>query len=179
MAVSKHTRASGCETNPFFLDAFRDNADSHDDHERMWNAAMAHAGEGDPPLRFPVYGSLYLINVYCQKLMDLLDEAYTRFSVRKDCLALYQSLVQSVRAGVSQDILDLMNDVETTEEWLFEKLRKKEERELRDPEDIYFDVRKHELERQSKGLPPRVKFIEENFKDDKDDDESTSRRRRR
>jgi len=87
MAVSKHTRATGCETNPFFLDAFRDNDDSHDDRERMWNAAMAHAGEGEPPLRFPVYGSLYLINVYCQKIMDLLDEACNRFSVRKDFLA--------------------------------------------------------------------------------------------
>jgi hypothetical protein len=179
MAVSKHTRASGCETNPFFLDAFRDNADPNDDRERMWNAAMSHAGEGNPPLRFPVYGSLYLINIYCQKLVDPLDEACNRFSVRKDCLTLYQSLIQYVRAGASQDILDLMNDVEITEEWLFEKLRRNEERELRDPEDAYFEVRKQELERKSKGLPPRVKFIDENPSADESDEEEASRRRRR
>ena len=40
---------------------------------------MAHAGEGTPPLRFPVYECLYLINVYSQKLIDLLDEACNRF----------------------------------------------------------------------------------------------------
>lgn len=160
MAVSKHTRASGCETNPFFLEAFRDRSES-DERERHWHAAMAHAGEGDPPLRFPVYECLYLINVHAQKLMDLLDEASNRFGVEHDALNYYQSLIQGVRAGASQDIVSFMNDVELTEEWLFERLRVREERKFREPEDAYLEVRRQEAERVEEGLPPRVKFIDD------------------
>jgi hypothetical protein len=120
MAVSKHTRAAGCETNSFFLELFRDHSES-DERERLWHTSMAHAGEGTPALRFPVYECLYLINVHSQKLVDLLDEACTRFGVEHDSLVYYQSLIQCVRAGASQDIVAFMNDIELTEEWLFER----------------------------------------------------------
>ena len=128
MAVSKHNRASGCETNPFFLEAFREHGES-DERERHWHTAMAHAGESDPPLRFPIYECLYLINVYAQKLVDLLDEASSRFGVEHETVAYYHSLIQCVRASASQDIVSLMNSVELTEAWLFERLRKNEETE--------------------------------------------------
>jgi hypothetical protein len=36
----------------------------------------------DPPLRFPVYEYLHLINVHAQKLVDLLDETSNRIRVR-------------------------------------------------------------------------------------------------
>jgi len=158
MAVPKHSRASGCETNPFFLELFRDRSES-DERERLWHIAMAHAGEGTPPLRFPVYECLYLINVYSQKLVDLLDEACNRFGVEHESLVHYQSLIQCVRAGASQDIVSFMNDVELTEEWLFERLRISEERKSRDPEDAYLEVRRQEAERAEKGLPPLVQFL--------------------
>jgi hypothetical protein len=160
MAVSKHNRASGCETNPFFLEVFRDHSES-DERERLWHAAIAHAGEGDPPVRFPVYECLYFINVHSQKLIDLLEDASKRFGVEHDSLAYYQSLIQSVRAGASHDIVSFMNDVELTEEWLFERLRVNEEKKFRDPEDAYLEVRRQEAEREEKGLPPRIQFLEE------------------
>jgi hypothetical protein len=68
-------------------------------------------------------------------------------------------LIQTVRAGASQDIVSFMNDVELTEEWLFERLRANEERKFRDPEDAYLEVRRREAERAEKGLPPLVQFI--------------------
>jgi hypothetical protein len=117
MAVSKHNGASGCDTNPFFLELFRDHSES-DERERIWHTAMLHAGEGAPPLRFPVYECLYLINMHSQKLVDLLGELSNRFAVEHDSVAYYQSLIQCVRAGASQDIVSFMNDVELTEEWL-------------------------------------------------------------
>lgn len=160
MAVSKHNRASGCETNPFFLEVFREHSES-DERERLWHAAMGHAGEGDPPLRFPVYECLYRINIYAQKLVDLLDEASSRFGVEYASVTYYQSLIQSVRAGASQDIICFMNGVELTEAWLFEQLRKHEETKLRDPEDAYLEVRRLEAERAEKGLPRRLEFIED------------------
>jgi hypothetical protein len=169
MAFSKQDRASGCEINPFFLELFRDRSDS-DERERLWHIAMAHAGEGTPPLRFPVYECLYLINVYSQKLVDLLDEACNRFGVEHESLVHYQSLIQGVRAGASQDIVSFMNDVELTEEWLFERLRVNEERKFRDPEDAYLEVRRREAERAEKGLPPLVQFLQEANEDAEPDD---------
>ena len=159
MAVSKHTRASGCETNPFFLELFRDQSES-DGRERHWHIAMTHSGEGAPPLRFPIYECLYLINVHSQRLVDLLDEATGRFGVDREYLLYYQSLIQYVRAGASQDIIDFMNGVEITEEWLFDRQRAKEERGFRDPDDVYLEVRRREADRLSEGHPPRIHFIE-------------------
>jgi hypothetical protein len=160
MAVSKHTGASGCDTNPFFLELFRDRSDS-DERERLWHTAMVHAGEGTPPLQFPAYECLYLINVHSQKLVDLLEQISSRFGVEHDSVAYYQSLVQCVRAGASQDIVSFMNDVELTEEWLFEQMRRKEEKKTHDPEDAYLDVRRQEAERREQGLPPRIEFLED------------------
>jgi hypothetical protein len=160
MAVTKHTRASGCETNPFFLELFRDLSDSGE-RERTWHTAMSHAGEGAPPLRFPVYETLYLINVYAQKLVDLLEEVSIRFSIDHESLEYHQSLIQFVRAVASQSIAVHMNDVEITEEWLFERQRMSEENKLRDPEDVYISVRQREAERIDLGLPPRIQFVDQ------------------
>ena len=160
MAVSKHNGASCCDTNPFFLELFRGRSES-DERERLWHTAMVHAGQGTPPLRFPVYECLYLINVHSQKLVDLLEEVSNRFGVEQESLTYYQSLIQCVRAGASQDIVSFMNDVELTEEWLFERLRVNEEKKFRDPEDAYLDVRRQEAERKEQGLPPRIQFLEE------------------
>jgi hypothetical protein len=158
MAVSKHSRPNGCETNPFFLGLFRDRGES-DERERIWHTAIAHAGEGAPPLRFPVYEALYLINVYAQKLVDLLEEVGKRFGIDSDLREYHQSMIQMVRAVTSQSITEYMNGVEITEEWLFERLWMNEEKKLRDPEDAYLEVQRQEAERIEQGLPPRVRFL--------------------
>ena len=164
MAVPKHTRASGCETNPFFLELFRDHSGS-DERERSWHTAMAHAGEGALPLRFPAYETLYLINVHAQKLVDLLCEMTDRFGIDPESLEYHQSLIQLVRAGASQSIAAFMNDVELTDQWLFERLRVNEEKKLRDPDDVYISVREREMERISQGLPPRIRFVDHERKE--------------
>jgi hypothetical protein len=160
MAVFKHSRASGCETNPFFLELFRDRSES-DERERMWQTAMLHAGEGTQPLRFPVYETLYLINLYCQKLIDLLEDASKRFGIDRESHDYRQSLIQMVRSETSQGITEYMNEVEMTDEWLFERLWRKEQLKLRDPEDAYLEVRRQEADRVDQGLPPRVQFLSE------------------
>ena len=160
MAVSKHSRPSGCETNPFFLELFRERAES-DERERAWHTAIAHAGKGEPPLRFPIYETLYLINVHAQKLVDLLEDIGKRFGIDSGSRKYYQSMVQMVRALASQGITEYMSGVEITEEWLFERLWMKEEKKLRDPEDVYLEVQREEAERIEQGLPPRVRFLDE------------------
>ena len=164
MAVPKHNRASGCETNPFFLELFRDHS-AFDDRERSWHTAMLHAGEGTLPLRFPVYESLYLLNLHAQKLVDLLCDVSHRFGIETESLEYHQSLIQLVRAGASQGIAAFMSDVELTDEWLFERLRVKEENKLRDPDDVYISVRAREMERIRQGLPPRIQFLDQEPRD--------------
>jgi hypothetical protein len=160
MATLKDNRASGCETNPFFLELFRD-LSNPGERERAWHTAMVHAGEGTPPLRFPVYETLYLINIHAQKLVDLLEDLSRRFGVDHESLKYHQSLIQYVRAVASQSIAAHMNDIETTEEWLFERQRMNEENKLRDPEDADLEMRHREAERAEEGLPPGVQLLDE------------------
>ena len=112
------------------------------------------------PLRFPIYETLYLINLHARKLVDLLYEMTDRFGVDTESLDYHQSLIQLVRAGASQSIAAFMNDVELTDEWLFDRLRVKEEKDLRDPDDVYISVREREKTRVNQGLPPRIQFLD-------------------
>jgi hypothetical protein len=159
MAVSKHTRTSGDETNPFFQELFRNSRVSKE-REHAWHDAVRHAGTGSPPLRFPTYEHLYLLNVYAQKMVELLEELGGNFSIKREPMLYRQSLIQYVRASASQDVVDFMSGVELTEEWLFESQRRKEENSLRDPDDVYISVRHREAERAQQGLPPRVQFLD-------------------
>ena len=111
-------------------------------------------------MRFPIYETLYLINLHAQKLVDLLYEMTDRFGVDTESLDYHQSLIQLVRAGASQSIAAFMNDVELTDEWLFDRLRVKEEKDLRDPDDVYISVREREKTRVNQGLPPRIQFLD-------------------
>ena len=126
---------------------------------------MIHAGEGSLPLRFPVYETLYLINLHAQKLVDLLCEMTDRFGIDTESLDYHQSLIQLVRAGASQSIAAFMNDIELTDDWLFDRLRVKEEKDLRDPDDVYISVREREKQRSSQGLPPRIQFLDQEQED--------------
>ena len=160
MAVSKHTRKDTPGTNPFFQELFR-NSRVSEERERAWQAAVRHAGTGSPPLRFPAYEHLYLLNVYAQKMVELLEDLGGNFSINREPMLYRQSLIQYVRASASQDVVDFMSGIELTEEWLFESQRRKEEISLRDPEDVYITVRHREAERAEQGLPPRVRFLDE------------------
>ena len=160
MAVSKHTRKDAPGANPFFLELFRSSRVS-EERERVWHNAVRHAGTGSPPLRFPAYEHLYLLNVYAQKIVELLEELGGKFSINRELMLYRQSLNQYVRASASQDVVDFMSGVELTEAWLFESQRRKEEYSLRDPEDVSMSVRHHETERARRGLPPCIRFLDE------------------
>ena len=65
--------------------------------------------------------------------------------IRSESREYHQAQIQMVRAVVSESITDYMNGVEITEEWLFERLWMKEDKKLRDPEDVYLEVRNRRL----------------------------------
>ena len=160
MAASKDTRRPASDTNSFFLKLFRDSSVSKE-RERIWHDAVQHAGAGDPPLRFPVYEHLYLLNVYTQKMVELLEELSRKFAINSESLPYYQSMLQYVRASASHGLIDFMARVEETEAWLHQSQQRVEEEKLRDPDDVYITVRLREAERRRQKLPPRIRFLDE------------------
>jgi hypothetical protein len=159
MAVSKNTRNSDSDTNKLFQSFFQ-NSQISEERERAWHQAVRHAGTGTPPLRFPHYEHLYFLNVYAQKLVDLLRELIG-FGHNQETSLYHQSLIQYVRAAVSNDLLESMAGIEHTDAWLFESQRRIEEKNLRDPDDVYVLVRDREKERIEQGLLPRIQFLDD------------------
>jgi hypothetical protein len=139
MAVSKHTRRSASDTNPVFRELFR-NSQVSTERQQEWQNAVRHAGTGTPPLRFPVYEHLYQFNLCAQKMVELLEELSNKFAIDREALLYNQSLIQSVRAAISLDIVESMTGVEHTEAWLFQSQQRSEEETLRDPDDVYITV---------------------------------------
>jgi len=160
MAVSKNTRRSASDTNELF-ESFFHNTQVSEERERAWHDAVRHAGTGTPPLRFPVYEHFYSLNIYAQKLVDLLKEVSSKFGFNQETSLYHQSLIQYVRAGASRELLESMTGIEHTDAWLFESQRKMEEKSFRDPDDVYFLVRDREQERIQQGLPPRIRFLDD------------------
>jgi hypothetical protein len=160
MAVSKSTRRSTPDTNEPLKQIFRQSQVSKD-REKAWIRALLGSETGDPPLRFPVYSSLYLINTAAQQLIDALRSVSERFSIDETWSTYQQALVQFVRASASRNILAAMTEIEHTEAWLFETQRKLEEKKFLDPDDVYHHVRDREEERIQQGLPPRIQFVDE------------------
>ena len=160
MDVSKDTRRSGSDTNPFFRELFR-NSQVSEKRQQEWQDAVRHAGTGTPPLRFPVYEHLYEFNRCTEKMVEVLEELSNKFAIDPEALLYNQSLIQSVRAAISLDIVESMAGVEHTEAWLFQTQQRSEEEKLRDPDDVYFTVRQREAERIKMGLPPRIQFLDQ------------------
>ena len=160
MATLKDTRRSASDTNPVFRELFR-NSQVSTEREQEWQNAVRHAGTGTPPLRFPVYEHLYQFNLCAQKMVELLEELSNKFAIDPEALLYNQSLIQSVRAVISLDIVESMTDVEHTDAWLFQSQQRSEEEKLRDPDDVYIIVHQREAERIKMGLPPRIRFLDE------------------
>jgi hypothetical protein len=108
-----------------------------------------------------LYEHLYFLNLYAQKLVDVMAEIGAKLDIPSEDALYHQYVVQQVRASVTSDVLDHMFDIEHTEEWLFESLRRVEEKKLRDPDDVYLSVREIEAERMREGHPPRIRFLDD------------------
>ena len=160
MAVSKDTRRSSADTNPFFRELFR-NSQVSDKRQQEWHDAVRRAETGTTPLRFPVYEHLYQFNLCAQKMVELLEELSSKFAIDPKALLYNQAMIQYLRAVISVDIVESMAGVEHTDAWLFQSQQRSEEEKLRDPDDVYIAVRQREAERIKMGLSPRIRFIDE------------------
>jgi hypothetical protein len=160
MAVSKSTRTAVPDTSQLIQKIFR-NSQVSEERRREWQQAQRHAETEPSPLRFPVYEDLYLLNLSAQKLIDLLQEINSKFGLAQEDSLYHQFLIEQVRSTVSCDVVEHMAGVEHTDAWVFESLRRMEEKKLREPDDVYYLVREREQERAKQGLPPLIRFLDE------------------
>jgi hypothetical protein len=157
MAVSKNTRKPNPDTNQLLQRFFRKIKIPDDGREQAWREAVQHAEAGT--LRFPVYESLYFFNLYSQKLADLIEEMTGKFGIHPEQSLYHQTRIQQVRAGMTSDVLERMHGIEDTEEWLFDCLRREEEKRFLETDEVYLEVREREKTRAKEGLPPVIRFL--------------------
>jgi hypothetical protein len=164
MAVSKSTRRSPLSTRQPVLALFRKSKiEPHRRHE--WLDATPHLeDEGPITIRFPVYRHLHALNLHAQSAINALEEIGKSLDRQED-MEYYQANILYMRSLATGDVLDHMHGVEDTESWIFDILRREEERKLVAPDDVYIDVRRREAERLAQGMPPKIKFLEENPRD--------------
>jgi hypothetical protein len=128
MAISKSTRRVDADTSRRIQQLF-DKSQVSEEREQAWYQATRHTESGTLSLRFPVYEHIYLLNIYAQKLVDLI-QTLSEHSALDDYFLHHQFLIQYVRASISGEVLNSISEIERTEAWLFDALRREEERKL-------------------------------------------------
>jgi hypothetical protein len=159
MAVSKSTRTLVPDTSQLIQKIFR-NSQVSEERRREWQQAQRHTETSPSSLRFPVYEDLYLFNLSAQQLVDLLQGISGKFGLAREDSLYHEFVIEQVRSAVSCDVVEHMAGVEHTEVWVFESLRRMEEKKLREPDDVYYLAREREEERAKQGLPPLIRFLD-------------------
>ena len=112
--------------------------------------------EPDAARKLRIYHTLYRLNLsfanivaHCRALGEsrVLTPKFTR---------LYQSYAQELQAEINDEVIDVLESVESDDVFRFGKARMAREKELRDPDDVFIhaEERRRELARQGKK-PPR------------------------
>jgi hypothetical protein len=78
-------------------------------------------------LSAPAYEHLYLLNLYAQNMVDLLNATEGKYGLRKEMAAYCRAVVQEVCSLASQDILEFMNEIEISNAVLYARLRERYE----------------------------------------------------
>ena len=115
--------------------------------------------ERDAGAKLRIYHTLYRLNLsfanivaHCRVLGEsrVLMPKFTR---------LYQSYAQELQAEINDEVIDILESVESDDMFRFGKARIAREKELRDPDDVFIhaEERRRELARQGKK-PPQLKL---------------------
>lgn len=109
--------------------------------------------------KLQIYRTMYRINLsfanivaHCRTLGEsrVLTPKFTR---------LYQSYAQELQAEINQDVVEILDGIESHDMFRFGKVRSAREKELRDPDDVFIhaEERRQELARQKKKHRARSK----------------------
>lgn len=110
-------------------------------------------------MRFPIYESIYLLNRNLQETIELLDHIQRCPLMAKGKFKAYQVEIECLRSEATQDVLEIMNDIEIHEAYKWDKQKKAYDNSRCDPDDIYLEVQQRELQRRKEGLPPLIGIL--------------------
>lgn len=114
-------------------------------------------------MRYPIYELLYLLNRNLQETRDLLDRIQKSPRLTKDKFKAYLTEVEYLRAEATQDVLEVMNDVEIDEMARWSREKKAYEDSVRDLDDVYFEVQEREEQRRQQGLPSLIGILPRSY----------------
>jgi len=110
-------------------------------------------------MRFPIYEHLYQLNRNLQETVEILEHIRKSPGINKKQFRAYQVEIEHLRAEASQDVADIMDQMESKESFQFWKQKRAYEKSIGDPDDVYFEVERREEERRKRGLPPLVGIL--------------------
>jgi hypothetical protein len=106
-----------------------------------------------------VYRTLSILNECIDHVLTTL-RALTRSSFAdRDSLKNARNAFEEIRAGVNAGIVERLSERERLDEGRFWKQRRTSERKWHDPDDVYIEVERREVERRKRGLPARIGII--------------------
>ena len=115
-----------------------------------------------PSARSPklcIYESLFLFNQSVDHLVALLRSMEKFSFADKEELQSAIVEIEEVRCDMNADFAEHLVDSERLDEGRFSKRRHDYEKQWRDPDDVYIDVKRREEERKKQSLPPRVGIV--------------------
>jgi hypothetical protein len=114
-------------------------------------------------MRYQVYELLYLLNRNLEETRALLERIQNSPRITKYKFKAYLADVEYLRAEATQDVLEVMNDVEIDEMSRWSKEKKVYEDSVRDLDDVYFEVEEREEQRRQQGLPSLIGILPRNY----------------
>lgn len=70
---------------------------------------------------------------------------------------LYQSYAQELQAEINQDVVEILDGIESHDMFRFGKVRSAREKELRDPDDVFIQAEERRQELARQGKTPRAR----------------------
>src|SRR5229473_2181536 len=104
-------------------------------------------------MRYPIYEYLYELNRNLRETVEILERIRKSPGMREKPFKHHQVEIEHLRADATEDVLDVMSDIEVDEASRFWSQKRAYEKSIRDPDDVYFEVRDREEERRKQGLP--------------------------
>lgn len=140
------------------------------------NSANVSVTEKRAGVKFRVYESLYFLNRNLHEIVGLLEQIKKSPGIPRQKFEAYQVEIQYLRSEATQDVLEVMNDVEIDEAAKLGRRKKAYDDSIRDLDDVYFEVERREEERRKKGLPPMIGVLRRDFAETLSTSEYNSKR---